>query len=49
MNVCSYTLNWVGHFWFQRDIPAVFSYGMQLKPFIWGECCQVRTSRMISS
>jgi hypothetical protein len=30
---------WIGHFWLQRDIPAVFSYGMTLRGLVSGEYC----------
>ena len=34
-----YLTAWTGHFVFQRDIPAVFTYGLTLKGWIYGESC----------
>jgi len=33
---------WVGHFVFQKDIPAVFSYGTTLRGWIHGEYCSYK-------
>lgn len=30
---------WIGHFMFQKDIPAVFSYGTTLRGWLSGEYC----------
>ena len=30
---------WVGHLWFQKDIPAVFSYGTTFRGWAAGEYC----------
>lgn len=30
---------WVGHLWFQKDIPAVFTYGTTLRGWAVGEYC----------
>ena len=37
-----YLYAWVGHFFVQRDIPAVFTYGMTLRGWASGEFCSVK-------
>ena len=34
-----YLTAWTGHFVFQRDIPAVFTYGTTLRGWLMGETC----------
>mmetsp|Transcript_108640 Transcript_108640/g.306244 ORF Transcript_108640/g.306244 Transcript_108640/m.306244 type:complete len:186 (+) Transcript_108640:52-609(+) len=34
---------WLGHFWRQADIPAVFTYGTTLAGWVSGEWCAVRS------
>ena len=36
-----YGFAWVGHYFYQADIPAVFTYGMTLRGWISGEVCAV--------
>jgi hypothetical protein len=36
-----YLFAWVGHFFYQADIPAVFTYGMSLRGWASGEACAV--------
>ena len=36
-----YGFAWVGHFFYQADIPAVFTYGMTLRGWASGEACSV--------
>ena len=33
---------WVGHFFLQKDIPAVFAYGVQLRTWAAGELCSAK-------
>ena len=33
---------WAGHFLYQADVPAVFTYGMTLRGWAAGELCSVR-------
>jgi hypothetical protein len=40
--VVYYGFNWTGHFFWQRDIPAVFTWALDPQLFIWGELCQFR-------
>lgn len=37
-----YLYAWAGHFLFQADVPAVFTYGMTLRGWCAGELCSVR-------
>ena len=37
-----YLYAWAGHFFVQRDIPAVFTYGMTLRGWASGEFCSVK-------
>ena len=37
-----YITAWVGHFWLQKDIPAVFTYGVQLRTLASGEFCSMK-------
>lgn len=37
-----YLSAWAGHFFLQKDIPAVFSYGMSLRGWATGEYCSMR-------
>lgn len=37
-----YLFAWIGHFWFQADIPAVFTYGMTFRGWAVGEYCSIR-------
>ena len=37
-----YLYAWAGHFFVQRDIPAVFNYGTTLRGWASGEFCSVR-------
>lgn len=37
-----YLYAWAGHFFIQKDIPAVFSYGMSLRGWAVGEYCSLR-------
>lgn len=34
-----YLWAWLGHFWLQRDVPAVFTYGLTPKSYLTGEFC----------
>jgi len=34
-----YLFAWVGHFGLQKDVPAVFTYGLTPKSFLSGEFC----------
>ena len=46
-----YLFAWVGHFFYQADVPAVFTYGMTLRGWATGEFCSVRallTGRTVS-
>lgn len=36
-----YGFAWVGHYFYQADIPAVFTYGMTLRGWASGEACAV--------
>ena len=36
-----YLYAWVGHFGMQKDVPAVFTYGLTPKSFFSGEFCSV--------
>jgi hypothetical protein len=36
-----YLYAWIGHFFMQKDIPAVFVYGMTLQGWLSGEYCSV--------
>ena len=36
-----YLYAWVGHFFLQKDIPAVFVYGMTLRGWLSGEYCSI--------
>jgi hypothetical protein len=36
-----YLYAWIGHFFIQKDIPAVFVYGMTLKGWLSGEYCSI--------
>ena len=36
-----YLWAWAGHFFIQKDIPAVFTYGMTLHGWASGECCSL--------
>ena len=36
-----YLYAWAGHFFIQKDIPAVFVYGMSMKGWLSGEYCSV--------
>ena len=36
-----YGFAWVGHYFYQADIPAVFTYGVTLRGWISGEVCAV--------
>lgn len=40
--VVYYGCNWTGHFFLQRDIPAVFNWAFDPQLFAWGEACQFR-------
>ncbi|GMH98194.1 hypothetical protein TrVE_jg14245 [Triparma verrucosa] len=37
-----YLSAWAGHFFIQKDIPAVFSYGMSFRGWYAGEYCSMR-------
>lgn len=34
-----YLWAWLGHFWLQKDVPAVFTYGLTPKSYLTGEFC----------
>jgi len=34
-----YLWAWLGHFWLQQDVPAVFTYGLTPKSYFAGEFC----------
>lgn len=36
-----YLYAWTGHFFIQKDIPAVFVYGMSLRGWLSGEWCSI--------
>eukprot|EP01052_Picozoa_sp_SAG31_P008069 SAG31_NODE_398_length_16250_cov_8.737601_11_plen_201_part_00 len=36
-----YLFAWVGHYFYQADVPAVFTYGMTLRGWASGEACAV--------
>lgn len=36
-----YLYAWIGHFFIQKDIPAVFVYGMTLRGWLSGEYCSI--------
>ena len=36
-----YLYAWAGHYMFQADVPAVFTYGMTLRGWASGELCSV--------
>ena len=37
-----YLFAWVGHFFYQADVPAVFTYGMSLRGWAVGEWCSIK-------
>eukprot|EP00908_Phaeocystis_cordata_P021499 Transcript_3858.p2 GENE.Transcript_3858~~Transcript_3858.p2 ORF type:complete len:213 (-),score=64.15 Transcript_3858:118-756(-) len=37
-----YLYAWAGHFLYQADVPAVFTYGMTLRGWAAGELCSIR-------
>jgi len=47
-----YLWAWLGHFWLQKDVPAVFTYGLTPKSYLTGEFCStmwVYTGSVFSS
>ena len=34
-----YLWAWLGHFWLQKDVPAVFTYGLTPRSYLTGEFC----------
>lgn len=47
-----YLWAWLGHFWLQKDVPAVFTYGLTPKSYLTGELCSsmwVYTGKVFTS